>query len=261
MLGLDCCMGFSLVAASRGCCLGTVRGLLAPAPPVVERGLQGVWTQYVSAPGLQNTVSVAVAYGGLVAPRHVGSSCIRNRTCVSCTGWGILYHWATREAPSLVYVRWITSKDLLHSTWSSAQCYVAAWMGEEFGGEWICVHAWLRPFAVHLKLSQRCLLIGYAAKSLQSCLTLCDPRDGSPPGSSVPGILQARTLEWVAISFSSAWKWKVQVKSLSRVRLFTTPWTAAYQAPPSMGFSRQEYWSGVPLPSPNRLYPSTKLKS
>ena len=88
-----------------------------------------------------------------------------------------------------------------------------------------------------------------AAKSLQSCPTLCDPTDGSPPGSPVPGILQARTLEWVAISFSNAWKGKVKVKSLSCVRLFTTPWTAAHQAPPSMGFSRQEYWSGVPLPS------------
>ena len=89
-----------------------------------------------------------------------------------------------------------------------------------------------------------------AAKSLQSCPTLCDPTDGNPPGSAVPGILQARVLEWVAISFSNAGKWKVKVKSLSRVRLLATPWTAAYQAPPSMGFSRQEYWSGVPLPSP-----------
>ena len=76
-----------------------------------------------------------------------------------------------------------------------------------------------------------------AAKSLQSCPTLCDPIDGSPPGSPVPGILQARTLEWVAISFSNAWKWKVKVKSLSHVRLLVTPWTAAHQAPPSMGFS------------------------
>ena len=83
-----------------------------------------------------------------------------------------------------------------------------------------------------------------AAKSLQSCPTLCDPIDGSPPGSPIPGILQARTLEWVAISFSNAWKWKAKVKSLSRVQLFTTPWTP----PPSTGFSRQEYWSGVPLP-------------
>ena len=71
-----------------------------------------------------------------------------------------------------------------------------------------------------------------AAKSLQSCPTLCDPIDGSSPGSPVPGILQARTLEWVAISFSSAWKGKVKVKSLSHIQLFATPWTAAYQAPP-----------------------------
>ena len=89
-----------------------------------------------------------------------------------------------------------------------------------------------------------------AAKSLQSCPTLCNPIDVSPPGSPTPGILQARTLEWVAISFSSAWKWKVKVKSLSHVWLFATPWTVAYQAPPSMGFSRQEYWSGLLCPPP-----------
>ena len=88
-----------------------------------------------------------------------------------------------------------------------------------------------------------------AAKSLQSCPTLCDSIDGSPTGSPIPGILQARTLEWVAISFSNARKGKVKVKSLC-VRLLATPWTAAYQAPPSMGFPRQEYWSGVPSPSP-----------
>ena len=88
------------------------------------------------------------------------------------------------------------------------------------------------------------------AKSLHLCPTLCDPIDGSPPGSPVLGILQAITLKWVAISFSSAWKWKVKLKLLSHVRLLATPWTAAYQDPPSMGFSRQEYWSGVPLPSP-----------
>ena len=80
-----------------------------------------------------------------------------------------------------------------------------------------------------------------AAKSLQSCPTLCNPIDGSPPGSPVPGILYAKILEWVAISFSNAWKWKVKVNSLSCVWLLATPWTAAYQAPPSMGFSRQEY--------------------
>ena len=101
-----------------------------------------------------------------------------------------------------------------------------------------------------------------AAKSLQSCLTLCDPIDSSPPGSAVPGILQARTLEWVAISFSNAWKRKVKVKSLSCVQLLATPWTAAHQAPPSMGFSRQEYWNGVPLPSPlqNCLFASSANK-
>ena len=109
-----------------------------------------------------------------------------------------------------------------------------------------------------------------AAKSLQSCPTLCDPIDGSPSGSSVPGILQARTLEWVAISFSNAWKWKVKGKSLSHVWLLATPWTAAYQAPTSMGVSRQEYWSGLPLPSlqghlimhlnPMRIFSNIKLK-
>ena len=90
------------------------------------------------------------------------------------------------------------------------------------------------------------------AKSLQSCPTLCDPIDGSPAGFPVPGILQARTLEWVAISFSNAWTWIVKVNLLSRVRLLAPPWTAAHQAPPSMGLSRQEYWSGVPLPSLSR---------
>ena len=89
-----------------------------------------------------------------------------------------------------------------------------------------------------------------AAKSLQSCPTLCDPMDGSPPGSPVPGIFQARVLEWVTISFSNAWKWKVKGKSLSRVRLLETPWTAIHQAPLSLGFSRQEHWSGLPFPSP-----------
>ena len=98
------------------------------------------------------------------------------------------------------------------------------------------------------------------AKSIQSCPTLCDPTDGSPPGSPVPGILQARTLEWIAISFSNAWKWKVKEKSLSCVRLLATPWTAAHQAPLSMGFSRQEYWSGMPLPSLNVITGSLKVE-
>jgi len=102
----------------------------------------------------------------------------------------------------------------------------------------------------HIYPYTQCNTASATAKSLQSCPTLCDPIDGSLPGSTVPGILQARTLEWVAIFFSNAWKWKVKGKSLSRVWLFSTPWTAAHQAPLSMGFSRQEYWSGVPLPSP-----------
>ena len=103
-------------------------------------------------------------------------------------------------------------------------------------------------------------ILSAAAKSLQSCPTLCDPIDGSPPGSPVPGILQARTLEWVAIAFSNAWKWKVKVKLLSCVWLLATPWTAAHQAPPSMGFSRQEYWSGVPLPSPTILSSAVQIR-
>ena len=128
---------------------------------------------------------------------------------------------------------------------------------------WRCSQASfpLRPFCLTRRpLSSLCvfprpffhvgLCSAAAAKSLQSCPTLCDPRDGSPPGSTVPGILQARTLEWVAISFSNAWKWKVKVKSLSHVWLLATPWTAAHQAPLSRGFSRQEYWTGLPLPSP-----------
>ena len=103
------------------------------------------------------------------------------------------------------------------------------------------------------------MLYTAAAKSHQSCPTLCDPIGGSPPGSPVPGVLQARTLEWAAISFSNTWKWKVKVKLLSCIRLLATQWTAAYKAPLSMGFSRQECWSGVPLPSP-RIVPSIALK-
>ena len=109
----------------------------------------------------------------------------------------------------------------------------------------------LRPTAgLNFRCESQTRAAAAAAKSLQSCPTLCDSIDRSPPGSPVPGILQARTLQWVAISFSNASKWKVKGKSLSRIRLLATPWTAAYQASPSMGFSRQEYWSGVPLPSP-----------
>ena len=118
----------------------------------------------------------------------------------------------------------------------------------------------LSLFCLLLQQADSLPLASPAAKSLQSCPTLCNPIDGSPPSSLVPGILQARTLVWVAISFFNAWKWKVKVKLLSRVRLLATPWTAAYQAPPSMGFSRQEYWSGVPLPSSSITWDARKKK-
>ena len=113
-----------------------------------------------------------------------------------------------------------------------------------------CLPETTRTWFYHQNEGLLCFLLAAAAKALQSYPTLCDPIDGSPQGSPVPGILQAIILEWVAISFSNAWKWKVKVKLLSCVRPSATPWTAAFQAPPSMGFSRQEYWSGVPLPSP-----------
>ena len=116
----------------------------------------------------------------------------------------------------------------------------------------LAISIFLNASGFHARFST--LLFAAAAKSHQLCPTLCDPTDSSPPGSPVPGILQARSLEWVAISFSNAWKWKVKVKSLSHVQLLATPWTAAYQAPLSVGVSRQEYWSGVLLPS---LYMTT----
>ena len=133
--------------------------------------------------------------------------------------------------------------------WRTGKPGVLRFMGlQRVGHNWATELNWNNW---NIVLFNRCVAAA-AAKLLQLCPTLCDPIDGSPPGSPVPGTLQARTLEWVAISFSKAWKWKVKVKSLSRVRLFKTPWTAAHQAPLSMGFSRQEYWSRVPLPSPNR---------
>ena len=144
------------------------------------------------------------------------------QTCISPTAGQILRMWI-----------WERRKEI--STQFTVNPIEVIWISYSF----------LWPSADFLHMSAAA-----AAKSLQSCLTLCDPLDGSPPGSAVPGIPQARTLEWVAISFSNSWKWKVKVKLLSCVWLFITPWTAVYQAPPSMGFSRQEYWSGLPLPSP-----------
>ena len=122
-------------------------------------------------------------------------------------------------------------------------------MGRRFKREGTCIYLWL----IHVDIW---LLLLSCFSHVQLCAT---PIDGSPPGSPVPGILQARILEWAAISFPNAWKWKVKVKSLSHVQLFMTPWTAAYQAPPSMGFSRQEYWSGVPLPSLDIWQETTKF--
>ena len=108
-----------------------------------------------------------------------------------------------------------------------------------------CIYIWVCTARVSVTIYQSYCRMLQTSTSLQSCPTLCNPIDGSPPGSPVPGILQARILEWVAISFSNAWKWKVKVRLLSCIRLLATPWTAAYQAPPSTGYSRQEYWSGV----------------
>ena len=115
----------------------------------------------------------------------------------------------------------------------------------------ILCHPLLLPLSIFPSI--RVYAAAVAAKSLQSCPILCNPFDSSPPGSPIPGILQGKNTGWVAISFSNAWKWKVKVKSFSRVRLLATPWTAAHQVPPSMRFSRQEYWSGVPLPSPSKV--------
>ena len=152
------------------------------------------------------------------------------------------------------FVAWIS--EWIH-TWITAYrgCFIPRGTEAVLGERFICMT---------ITLLFQSAAAAAAAKLLQSCPILCDPIDGSPPGTPVPGILQARTLEWVAISFSNAWKWKVKVKSLSHVRLLATPWTAAYQAPPSIGFSRQEYWSGVPLPSPRspvQVYPNPNEQS
>ena len=128
---------------------------------------------------------------------------------------GFLHHWATWEIIEITFIWKVRFSEGMVSDLSLERALPRWW--------------WVRSSA---------------AKLLRLYPTLCNPIDGSPPGSPVPGILQTRTLEWVAISFSNEWKWKVKVKSLSCVRLLGTPWTAAYQAPPSMGFSRQEYWSG-----------------
>ena len=145
--------------------------------------------------------------------------------------------------------KWSQSSDWKHPEYRSEYIFFLFFLFF-FPLKWI-EKVWHLSLKFHIvRPSLKIAAAAAAAKSLQSCLTLCNPIDGSPQGSPVPGILQARTLERVAISFYNAWKWKLKVKLLSRVGLLATPWTAAYQAPPSMEFSRQKYWSGVPLPSP-----------
>ena len=155
---------------------------------------------------------------------------------------------------------------MIAKTWKQSQClWVGEWIAQTMGYYLELIR---NEISINEKTCKKFkdILLSKISQSDQSLLLLlllllspfsrvrlCDPIDGSPPGSPVPGILQARTLEWVAISFSNAWKWKVKVKSLSRVWLLATSRTAAYEAPPSMGFSRQECWSGVPLPSPSLL--------
>ena len=163
---------------------------------------------------------------------HPSSSSLEESISYRIYKKGWCYKWHPEEGLSRIYSLWLSSLSFA----SRSHAYSRS-----------CFFFFL--FHTHSKS----LAISAAAKSLHLCPTLCDPIDSSPPGSPIPGILQARTLEWVAISISNAWKWKVKVKSLSRVRLLATPWTAAYQAPLSMGFSGQEYWGGVPLPSPLSL--------
>ena len=173
----------------------------------------------------------------------------------------IPFHFAVLGFPRLFYITVTNTRWILTQPHSRRLCKAnrinrgSCFTGAEERPQ-CCPSDWgsarHKRFILTGNMHQRNRAAAAAAKSLQSCPTLCDPMDGSPPGSPVPGILQARTLEWAAIFFSNAWKWKVKVKSLSRVRLPETPWSAAYQAPPSIGFSRQEYWSEVPLHSPKK---------
>ena len=204
----------------------------------------------------------------------------RDRTHIPCIGRQILNHWATRKVPDILIVHLMSLSFLVsflghHITFGFCVFWGTSPLWHFFrlpvmtltflrnSGEVFCRMPLYWSLS-HVFLSHPPVLCFWeetaaaAAKSLQLCPTLCDPIASSPPGSRMPGILQAITLEWVAISFSNSWKWKVKVKSLSHVRL-SAPWTAAHQASQSMGFSRQEYWSGVPLPSPNTLLGNQKM--
>ena len=174
------------------------------------------------------------------------------------TSWDHWNRWLLQSQEQEDTMPLIKTQVVLTTIWTSQASLHCSWSLVYFARRYhlpgetlrlLRAESWHTPVLSSLKdyVSAKHVVAATAAKLLQLCLTLCNPIDGSPPGFPVPGILQERTLEWVAISFSNAWKWKV--KSLSRVRLLVTPWTAVHQAPPSMGFSRQEYWSGVPLPS------------
>ena len=206
--------------------------------------LQGIFPTQGSSPGLPHCRQILYQLSHKGSPRILewvahpfssGSSCFRSRTGVSCIADRFFTSWATRE----VQVHRKSPFKMTRAPWFSGQHYFnrqdmesTKRSTDRITKTRRYIYKW-NPAATA------------AAKSLQLCLTLCDPIDGSPSGSPIPGILQARILEWVASSFCNAWKWKVKVKSLSRVRLPAIPWTAAYQAPLSMGLSRQEYWSGV----------------
>ena len=202
---------------------------------------QSSWTAWIAALfGEQQTFGID--------GRHV---------CVSSEGLGTDWGWMVS---SELRLQWETKERILMKSVKSIVgiCFAASKRKASFSFLHYCS---LQGWCQVVGFSKRCpwkkyhlekwfiayLIYVYAAKSLQLCPTLWDPIDGSPPSSPIPGILQARTLEWVAISSSNAWKWKNKVKSLSHIWLLATPWTAAHQAPPSMGFSRQEYWSGLPL--------------
>ena len=184
----------------------------------------------------------------LAIPFSMGSSWPRDRTLVSCNAGEFFIVLATREAHMSIPI----SQFLLPHHFAPWYPYE---LTRELDSNQIYLQLCCYRFIVSLLNNWNWLIAAAATMSLQSCLTLCNPTEDSPPVSLVPGILQARTLEWVAISFSNAWKWKVKVKSLSRVWLVVTPWTAAHQAPPSMGFSRREYRGGVPLTHYLRIFP------
>ena len=189
----------------------------------------GRWTQRNSAPENPSTSPSGPTFS--IVSRHYTST---HQTSLNCFDDQNIGHYLTA---SIKFLFWALLVTAWPQHWFLLRCWSLLLMNKNFD-----ISPW--PYLLYCHHPAAAA----AAKSLQFCPTLCDPRDGSPPDSPVPGILQARTLEWVAISFSNVWKWKVKVKSLSHVQLLAIPGTAAYQAPPSMGFSRQEYWSGLPLP-------------